>query len=651
MWWLYHRLKSFCFRRNKSAHIINFTEQRIEKSLKDLWETRMIQECLKGTKILHGYRITKEEVPRLLIMVKFGQMQSEEFNQIKKKLNIIGINDAIIVSREMPEGMKSEIQLSNPVNENENEVARARISLSLLRKGEELKLRAPEALLQLIRIEPSGGDSPLFKYEFLVSSNDQILLRSPFSSQLFFNFKPNRHLLIWLTNVESEIIAFYAQFADAEEESVMSKAWNHAFIESNRQEDYAKSIKKENEHWAMAVHVDNEENNQGSIEEKDNTEWKQTPTKKVSFNTKKTIWEYSTDDYSDSDSDEDNPAPSLKHEQTNYKNGNLSVGQHLNRTFVTRGPVMGVFRHDDDGQLEYLSKIPTIRTLDAQTFTPSHSILTQQDQKMLMLNPSQTNNVYVMDLNIGQIVQEYGVSEDWNIRNLAPVSKYAEQTHEQTVVGVNNNSIFTLDPRIHSKNKLAQRLSYADSPQFTCATTTGSGKVAVGSQKGEIRLFNDISKRSKSLLPGLGDPIIGLDVTEDGSWLLATTRRYLLIIPTIIEGNSLQSGFDTSLTAKSQPPIKLQLTAEDMVTYKIHELNFTHAHFNKGDLEESILTSTGPYIITWNFRRAKLGYRSDYKIKICSNEIVAHDFLYGHQDRVVVTLPDNIYLEKRAAKK
>jgi len=98
-----------------------------------------------------------------------------------------------------------------------------------------------------------------------------------------------------------------------------------------------------------------------------------------------------------------------------------------------------------------------------------------------------------------------------------------------------------------------------------------------------------------------------MDVTADGSYVLATTPYYLLVIPTQIDGQA-KSGFGQSITAKAAPPIKLQISPDDMVKYNIAQLDFTPAHFNTGDAqEEFISTSTGNYIITWNFTKIKQG--------------------------------------------
>jgi hypothetical protein len=117
---------------------------------------------------------------------------------------------------------------------------------------------------------------------------------------------------------------------------------------------------------------------------------------------------------------------------------------------------------------------------------------------------------------------------------MAPDNKFAQTTREQTLVGASHNALFRIDPRI-SGNKMvdSQYKQYVSKNKFSGLVTTASGKVAVVSEKGDIRLFDCIGKNAKTrtALPPLGDPIIGIDVTA-----VATTKSYFLLIDTLSEG-------------------------------------------------------------------------------------------------------------------
>jgi hypothetical protein len=67
-------------------------------------------------------------------------------------------------------------------------------------------------------------------------------------------------------------------------------------------------------------------------------------------------------------------------------------------------------------------------------------------------------------------------------------------------------------------------------------------------------------------LPGLGDPIIATDVTNNGEWVLATTETYLLLINVCVED---VNGFVTPLGKRKPPPKKLALSPEDIARHSI----------------------------------------------------------------------------------
>lgn len=53
-----------------------------------------------------------------------------------------------------------------------------------------------------------------------------------------------------------------------------------------------------------------------------------------------------------------------------------------------------------------------------------------------------------------------------------------------------------------------------------------------------------------------------------------------------------------------------------------------------------IVTSTGPYVISWNFRRVKLGHQ-EYSMREYHQKVVADSFRYGQSRSIVVALPDD----------
>lgn len=187
---------------------------------------------------------------------------------------------------------------------------------------------------------------------------------------------------------------------------------------------------------------------------------------------------------------------------------------------------------------------------------------------MILQNPLATGALYRLDLNTGTVVDEYKVSDDIDISSFLPDSKFAQTTQQQTFIGLSHNGVFRIDPRLAgSKLVDSEFKQYATKNNFSVATTTESGRLAVASNKGDIRLFDKLGKNAKTALPALGDPILGIDVTADGRWVLATCKTYLLLIDTLIPESAGKyggsSGFDRSFPASQKPtPKRLQLKPE-----------------------------------------------------------------------------------------
>jgi len=53
-----------------------------------------------------------------------------------------------------------------------------------------------------------------------------------------------------------------------------------------------------------------------------------------------------------------------------------------------------------------------------------------------------------------------------------------------------------------------------------------AGNFCVGSRDGHVKMYTSTDqKRAKTDLAGLGAPVIAIDTTKDGKWVLATTEN------------------------------------------------------------------------------------------------------------------------------
>eukprot|EP01027_Heterolobosea_sp_BB2_P019820 GEZU01027919.1.p1 GENE.GEZU01027919.1~~GEZU01027919.1.p1 ORF type:complete len:800 (-),score=232.88 GEZU01027919.1:129-2492(-) len=354
------------------------------------------------------------------------------------------------------------------------------------------------------------------------------------------------------------------------------------------------------------------------------------------------------------------------------KNTLLADSYKHHRAFVVNGTNIGVFKHDTtDNDAIYVNTIKNIATLNKKKFSPKQIMLHHQDDSLLLLNPDQDNEdilgkVFKLDLNRGEVVEEWGTGGLVPVNHIKPLTKYAQQKPESTFVALNANTIFAMDPRLNNDSKIVGNIADLESrskPGFTCATTSEDGFLAVGSKKGELRLYSGTPgvprsgkktaapKTAKTLLPGFGDPIRGVDVTANGQWIVATCKTYLMAIPTTIP-DSETTGFQERMGKDKPLPRRLQLLPEDVKL--IGDVNFTPASFNMGvDGETWIVTSTGPYIITWNFRKVRQNHLQDYTIKKLREEVVDEQFVavsqssHGSDAPIICALAHDVRLETR----
>ena len=177
--------------------------------------------------------------------------------------------------------------------------------------------------------------------------------------------------------------------------------------------------------------------------------------------------------------------------------------------------------------------------------------------------------------------------------------------------------------------------------------STINGEFLVGSKDGQIRLYDKVGANAKTLLPGIGAPVTGVDVSQDGTWIVATTNRDILVIPTLCPNG--KTGFSTRMGKNKPRPRRLNIRNTDLVKYGLTQAVFTKATFDNGDARHDthIVSSLGSYIITWRMKDIKRGRLGEYEIKREEDSIVSSMFRYNGAQDVIVTLPRGLAVERR----
>lgn len=338
----------------------------------------------------------------------------------------------------------------------------------------------------------------------------------------------------------------------------------------------------------------------------------------------------------------------------NSKNKALVVGDKSDRAFISRGDKIGIFKTDPEG-IEFAAAIDKLSfSKDARkTITPDKMMLLDNDRIMIVQDKNNMNNLHKIDLEYGKVVEDWNMENNGNkvdVENFTTNTKFGNLSHDQTFMGISSQSLFRVDPRVNS-GFVAGDKTYKTKVNFKQISTTGEGYIAVAGKNGEIKLYDSLGKNAKTALPALGDEIIGLTTSNNGRYLLATCRTYLLLIDVKIISGRYEGhlGFERSFSANDKPmPRKLQLLPEHMAFIKQQcgrEISFSIATFNEtshDDLPTYIASSLGPYAITWNFKKVLKNERNSYKLRKYTDKVVMGDFSSSNNSEIILTLPDNI---------
>lgn len=322
---------------------------------------------------------------------------------------------------------------------------------------------------------------------------------------------------------------------------------------------------------------------------------------------------------------------SVQVDEGDYVSRGRGSGHHklhpgaLENTFCTSPGGVDVFRNrkgglDDPGVHVDVRDIGT-----NQNVTPQQMLLAERESTAFYLTPSKnaereskgSERLGELNLEAGKVVKEWTASlngVEVPVQEVASETKAAQTEHSRTFKFLDENRLGTFDARTkegvvqstleHLRGKTFSRVG------FTCMATTGEGQVAVGDRDGAVRLFADESKSAKTKFPGFGAPITAIDVTYDGSWILATTDDCLMLFYarfTNDQGSEL-SGFKYPMGKKAPAPRILRLTPQHKArcgNQPLREGKFTWVTDPDQGGERHIVATCGTAYIVFNFPKLK----------------------------------------------
>ncbi len=540
----------------------------------------------------------------------------------------------------------NEVDNNSNLNQDQISVNNSNSNLSdsdLVQKFNDLTFSNDNKHTDLIKSFPNAQDvfissGSLFKYD---NSIDELITVSSKSDFGIYQVSPFKYYLAVLNNNNETLsMALMSQDINTmisnEENLIMwisnNEAYNFVFFEKGKLDNLRKVIAK--------TKYESGTLNKYETLAKEDQEWlenENVPDDTSMVSTANDIEMDMNDEYQESTSE--------------LKNKSTAQAYLHDRTFLVRDDnTIGVYKTDEEDVLTHLANLPAVTEYNDKQIDIKNANMFHSDTNMILLDKNNPNTAYQYDLAKGKVIDEWSAgainNKNINISAVTHDNKFSQMTDSQLLTGVSNNSIFTMDARINNKNKVVATKSYKTNPNMNCIATTEFGGVVTGSKTGEVRLYGEIGKNAKNLLPCFGDPIRSVDTTANGRYVLATCDKYLIMIPTSCKVD--KNGFTTQMGKEKPHPKTLKIKPIDISKYQLAKLNFNPAKFNIDQVngETNIITSIGDYVVIWNFTKVKKGILDNYKIRKVNQNVIENQFKFN-RNQIVVTMDNKLRIQNQ----
>eukprot|EP00917_Polyrhabdina_sp_WS-2016_P023261 GHVP01050337.1.p2 GENE.GHVP01050337.1~~GHVP01050337.1.p2 ORF type:complete len:689 (-),score=131.86 GHVP01050337.1:2186-4252(-) len=332
-----------------------------------------------------------------------------------------------------------------------------------------------------------------------------------------------------------------------------------------------------------------------------------------------------------------------------YRSTNSKLGQKAERDTRFELAVFG-----PEAEMEGIKDVATIGETkflyNGEKIIPKSMLLHDGQRKIIVSSAVDTDKAYLMDLETEKVVQQFD-AQFQGIHKMVNSFKGGDDSTDPTFLCHNSKNIFMMDTRQEFAGR-TNTLTYAKKQGFSVIATDESGHFAVGSTFGTIRLFDGEEgtdgkfKRAKTQIDIIKDPIIGLDVTDNGQYVIATTKSYLVLLDVRSREMEGKTGFEVSLRKGAAVATVLQMNRDDVMKLNISSISLTPAKFD--GTEQKIMTSTGNLILLFDFKAAKRR-KVEYEIQILQDYIKdVNSTKSGSQQDVVVAYPKDVGIVKNS---
>ena len=468
-----------------------------------------------------------------------------------------------------------------------------------------------------------------FEYAFMVlaTDTDDMLISTKLHAKTQVSIKQDAGVIMWIhdsyISTEDDLDAYLFYFTNTTNDSIedLSNAVSKCIFECQRQVKYEEYVKEEDMEWMADAFVEDARPDNQSEYDEDEDMYEGLDEKDKEF---------------------------LMDEDQEFENQDMIQAHTYDRAFVARGDGFGVYGANEDDSIQFFGDIPILKEYNGNP--AENMMLYENENKLLFIDPKQRDQIKCFDFEKEKVVDEWEAAGVKEFCSFSGETKNAQSTPSNNIIACSEKGLYNLDPRINKITKNATQKVYSTNYLFSKIAANLDGNIAVGSKNGEIRMYTKMGQNAKTMLPGLGEEINHLDVSKDGTWILATSQKYILLIPTRTKDG--KTGFQKRMGKEKQIPRKLKIINTDIVKYGLKNCSFTKASFNNGgNITESFITaSIGNYIVIWKLKKVSKGNLGDYDIKKLPNSVVASESKFNTENDILVTLPKSLTLQTRIRK-
>ena len=311
------------------------------------------------------------------------------------------------------------------------------------------------------------------------------------------------------------------------------------------------------------------------------------------------------------------------------KNEILKIGGHIDNAIVLRTYKdhcdVGLFTLDRD--CKFRMALNGVRGSDGSRILVDDMLMFNSDRTLLMHDADERSRIHVLDMGRGAVVDYLNADKNGIDHN---VTHFIASEDDRTFIAFNRQNTMLFDPR--QSHHIIDMSEYKSSCEFTCGASTRNGRLAMGSENGVVRLYRGPCKSRATVTFQVnlgGEPIIGIDISPDERWVLATCPYYISVF-SVYAPSTGKLGFDAGM-GKDKPPLtRLAIKGEHQQLvadcFDGELPPFSPAKFDvKGGKAVAIVAAIGTCLVTWDFRRIERNSQPRYSLKLVGGETVVDD--------------------------